>query len=102
MEWERREPRMGESRDGRIEIVGAPSLRDKEAKEHADCADALSRRCPSGVLTLIQHKLPQVPCVIHVRIFAEILDECTQFEAVDGKSGIGNPALSTHPIAEGR
>jgi len=24
-------------------------------------------------------------------IFAEILDECTQFEAVDGKSGIGNP-----------
>ena len=24
-------------------------------------------------------------------IFAEILDECTQFEAVDGKSGIGKP-----------
>jgi hypothetical protein len=35
-------------------------------------------------------------------IFAELLDERTQFEPIDGKSGIGNPALSTHPIAEGR
>jgi hypothetical protein len=93
---------MSESRDRRIETGRAPALRDQKAKEHADGADALSRRRPSGLLTLIQHELSQVPRFIHARLFAELLDECTQFEAVDGKSGIGNPALSTHPIAEGR
>ncbi len=38
----------------------------------------------------------------NARIFAEFLDERTQFEPIDGKSGIGGPALLTHPIAEGR
>jgi hypothetical protein len=40
------------------------------------------------VLTLIQHKLPQVPGIIPAWIFAEFLDEAAQFEAVDRKSGV--------------
>src|SRR5271170_1849264 len=79
----------------------APALRDQKAKEHADGADALSRRRPSGLLTFIQHELSQVPRVIHARFFAELLDERTQFEPIDGKSRIGGPALPTHPVAEG-
>jgi hypothetical protein len=92
---------MSESRDRRIETGRAPALRDQKAKEHADGADALSRRRPSGLLALIQHELSQVPRVIHARLFAELLDERTQLEPVDGKSRIGGPALLTHPVAEG-
>ena len=93
---------MSESRDRRIETGRAPALRDQKPKEHADGANALSRTRPSGVLTLIQHELSQVPRVIPARIFTELLDEGTQFEAVDGKSQHRKPPLSTHPIAEGR
>src|ERR1700687_5237373 len=93
---------MSESRDRRIETGRAPALRDQKAKEHADGADALSRRRPSGLLTLIQHELSLVPRVIHARLFAELLDERTQFEPIDGKSSVGSSAMPAHPVTEGQ
>jgi hypothetical protein len=81
-------------------MLGAPSLRDQEAKQHADGANALSRRGPSRVLTLLQNKLPQVFRVIPAWIFAELLDYGAQFEAVNGKSGVRDTALLAHPVTE--
>jgi hypothetical protein len=91
---------MRENRDGPLQTGSALAVGDQKAQKHADGRGALFRRCPSGPLTGIQDKLPQVLSIKPVRIFSQALQQIAQVEVVIIERGLAGATLLAHPATE--